>query len=79
MPGGWLADIPDLGSDGNNKGDQMVALVSWDGSAGLALNVTLYCRSVLRLGAPKFTRLAWECSKYCDQKSPSASMVLPER
>ena len=30
MPGGWLADISDLGSVGNNKGDQMVALVFWD-------------------------------------------------
>ena len=27
--GGWLADIPDVGCNGNNKGDQIVALVLW--------------------------------------------------
>ncbi len=46
---------------------------------GTACGYDSYCKSVLRLGAPKFTKVAWECSKYCDQKSPSASMVLPER
>lgn len=30
MPGCWRADTPDLGSDGNNKGDQLVALVFCD-------------------------------------------------
>jgi len=58
MPGGWLADIPDLGCDGNNKGDQLVALVMRLKREACP-ECHSYCRSVLRLGAPKFTRLAW--------------------